>query len=225
MNGRRITMAGLALLASAALPTVLEAQAPPEIVAGASRDAEVVFANDCAVRYDAQGRRTSSLSGCSSDELTQADIAYAAYRQEQGWDGPPVDAADGGGIPPQIIERSNDEVEVGFGDNCVVSYAAGGRRSRSVSACSDEQLAQADDVMAIHLQEKEMEDAAAEQAVDGELPEVVISNGFGRVAFPGGCTVTYNNLGRRTESTRLCGPTEVRRADEAVAAYRREQSQ
>lgn len=202
-------------------------QAPPRIVAGPDRETEVDLGDGCIVRYEAGGGRTKYESACTSDQLTRSDTAYAAYRQEQGWDGPVEGAVAAGRIPPQIL-AGTDRAEVVFGDNCIVSYDAAGRRTRNLSACTGEQIEEADGAMAAYRmeQEKKEEEAAdptIEPAAAPALPEVVISNGFGRVAFPGGCTVTYNDLGRRTDITRPCSAEEVQQADAAMAAYRSEQ--
>jgi hypothetical protein len=44
----------------------------------------VIFKNDCVVYYDKHGRRTSSLTACSSKQINHAADAMASYRREQG---------------------------------------------------------------------------------------------------------------------------------------------
>jgi hypothetical protein len=66
-------------------------------------------------------------------------------------------------------------------------------------------------------------DEAADVAVESGMPDVVIDgNGKSRVVFGGGCTVSYDDRGRRTGHTRPCDAIQVRRADEAMGTYRQE---
>ncbi len=48
---------------------------------------------------------------------------------------------------------------------------------------------------------------------------------FGRVIFDNGCMVFYDPPGRRGQSRGGCNERQLRRADEAMAAYRRERGQ
>ena len=234
MKGKKIARTGAALLTLLAIPVAAAAQAPG-IVPGANGAAEVVFAGGCVVTYDAEGRRMG-LTACSNDEIMAAHEAYAAHLREESQE-TPVAAAAEDRIPPQIIAEANHEAEVVVSGNCVVHYNAEGRRIRGRSTCSSEQLAEADAAQTAYRQEQGWddpdadhamaEDAPAGEAVDAAvesgMPEVVIDgNGKSRVVFSGGCTVSYDDRGRRTGQTRPCDATQVGRADEAMATYRQE---
>jgi hypothetical protein len=51
---------------------------------GGNGEGEVIFKNNCVVYYDKHGRRKSSLPACSSEQISRAADAMAAYRREQG---------------------------------------------------------------------------------------------------------------------------------------------
>jgi hypothetical protein len=57
---------------------------PPQIMVGGNGEGEVIFKNNCVVYYDKHGRRKSSLPACSSEQISRAADAMAAYRREQG---------------------------------------------------------------------------------------------------------------------------------------------
>ena len=57
---------------------------PPQIIVGGNGEGEVIFRNNCVVYYDKHGRRKSSLPACSSEQISRAADAMAAYRREQG---------------------------------------------------------------------------------------------------------------------------------------------
>ena len=233
MKRKKIARTGATLLTLLAIPAAARAQAPG-IVPGANGAAEVVFADGCVVTYDAEGRRMG-LTACSNDELMAAHDAYAAHLREEAEVA--VAAAADERIPPQIIAEANREAEVVFSGNCAVHYDAEGRRIRGRSTCSSEQLAEADAAQTAYREEQDwddpqVEDAMAEDApagdadvaVEGGMPAVVIDgNGKSRVVFGGGCTVSYDDRGRRTGHTRPCDATQVRDADEARVTYGQEQ--
>ena len=233
MKGK-IARTGVTLLALMAIPAAAAAQTP-EIVSGENDAAEVVFADGCVVTYDAEGRRMG-LTACSNDELMAAHDAYAAHLREESEDASAAAADER--IPPQVIAEANREAEVVFSGNCAVRYDAEGRRIRGRSTCSSEQLAEADAAQTAYREERgwddpEADDAMAEDApageatdvaVEGVMPDVVIDgNGKSRVVYGGGCTVSYDDRGRRTGHTRPCDATQVRDADEARATYGQEQ--
>lgn len=59
---------------------------------------------------------------------------------------------------------------------------------------------------------------------DNSDPRLYIaSNRYGRVTYDNGCIVFYDPLGRRQDSRADCSSRQLRRADEAMAAYRRDQ--
>ena len=234
MKRIEIARTGATLLTLLAIPAAATAQAPG-IVPGANGAAEVVFADGCVVTYDAEGRRMG-LTACSNDELMAAHDAYAAHLREEGEEA--STAAADARIPPQVIAGANREAEVVFSGNCAVHYDAEGRRIRGRSTCSSEQLEEADAAQDAYREEQgwddpEADDATAvdapqgepaDAAVEGAMPDVVIDgNGKSRVVFGGGCTVSYDDRGRRTGHTRPCDATQVRDADEARATYGQEQ--
>lgn len=231
MKGK-IARTCVTLLALLAISAAAAAQTP-EIVSGENDAAEVVFTDGCVVTYDAEGRRMG-LTACSNDELMAAHDAYAAHLREVSEEAS-VAAADER-IPPQVIAEANREAEVVFAGNCAVHYDAEGRRIRGRSTCSSEQLAEADATQTAYREERgwddpEADDAMAEDAgegtdvaVEGVMPDVVIDgNGKSRVVYGGGCTVSYDDRGRRTGHTRPCDATQVRDADEARVTYGQEQ--
>lgn len=234
MKRKKIARTGATLLTLLAIPAAATAQAPG-ILPGANGAAEVVFADGCVVTYDTEGR-LMGLTACSNDELIAAHDAYAAHLREEA-EVAAVTAADER-IPPQIMAEANREAEVVFSGNCAVHYDAEGRRIRGRSTCSSEQLEEADAAQTAYRQEQGWDDPeadpamaeeapageAADVAVEGGMPEVVIDgNGKSRVVFRGGCTVSYDDRGRRTGHTRPCDATQVRLADEAMSTFRREQ--
>ena len=75
MKPKNIAGTGL-MITLLTVPSVAAGQ-EPEIVAGASGKAEVVFADGCTVTYDAEGRRMG-LTACSNDQLIAAQDVYAA---------------------------------------------------------------------------------------------------------------------------------------------------
>ena len=233
MKRKEIARIGLMLMVLA-VPTVAEAQ-EPGIVAGANGAVEVVFAGGCTVTYDAE-RRRMGLTACSNDELLAAQDAYAAHLREDAEEAAEAAAKDR--ISPQIIAGANREAEVVFSANCVVQYDAEGQRVRGRSACTNEQLAEADAAQAAYREEQGWDDPdaessmaagaptgeAAEAAPEPGGPQVVIDgNGMGRVVLGGGCTVSYDHLGRRVGYTRPCDASQVQLADEAMAAHRQQE--
>ena len=232
MKGKMLARTGAVLLTLLAIPAAAAAQAG--VVPGANGAAEVVFDDGCVVTYDAEGRRMG-LTACSNEELMAAHDAYAAHQREEA-EVAAATAAEAR-IQPQVIAGASREAEVVFSGNCVVHYDAEGRRIRGRSTCSSEQLAEADAAQTAYRQEQgwddpeadsvTAEDAPAGEATDaageGGMPDVVIDgNGKSRVVFKGGCTVSYDDSGRRTGLTRPCDATQVRGADEAMATYRQE---
>ena len=232
MKRKKLARTGAVLLTLLAIPAAAAAQAG--VVPGANGAAEVVFDDGCVVTYDAEGRRMG-LTACSNDELMAAHDAYAAHQREEA-EVAAATAADAR-IQPQIIAGANREAEVVFSGNCVVHYDAEGRRIRGRSTCSSEQLAEADAAQTAYREEQGWDDAEAhamtedvpagaapDAAGEGGMPDVVVDgNGKSRVVFGGGCTVSYDDSGRRTGHTRPCDATQVRGADEAMATYRQEQ--
>ena len=61
--------------------------APPEIIAGTNREAEVIFkGNNCVVYYRRNGTRREANRNCRNRQINRADRSMSAFRREQGWD-------------------------------------------------------------------------------------------------------------------------------------------
>lgn len=65
--------------------------------------------------------------------------------------------------------------------------------------------------------------SASAPAPDSMTPVISFSSGHGVATFSNGCAVTYNYNGTRWGNTRQCNKGMLIRADEGMAAYRREQ--
>ena len=77
---------GLTLSAMTLLTAAVSQAAPPEIIAGTNREAEVIFkGNNCVVYYRRNGTRRRALPVCRARQISRADRSMAAYRREQGW--------------------------------------------------------------------------------------------------------------------------------------------
>ncbi len=136
----------------------------PEITLSGNRYGRATFSNGCVVYYNANGQRFQNLPSCDGRQIRRADDSMGRYRADQGLDRPDDEhpwsqrRPAGGGWrdepPPEIIAGSNREAEVVFRDNCVVYYAASGRRWRQQPNCSPDQVRRADVAMAAHRREQ-----------------------------------------------------------------------
>jgi hypothetical protein len=79
--------------------------------------------------------------------------------------------------------------------------------------------------MAAYRREQGLDGRPADHGGDRDRPPEIIAgrNGEAEVVFSNNCVVYYNDRGRRTDSQRACRDRQLRQADEAMAAYRREQ--
>ena len=111
--------------------------APPQIIAGRNREAEVIFkANNCVVYYRKNGTRREANRNCRRGQVSRADTAMAAYRREQGWDRPAAGHS-GNLAPPQIIARPNGSLKVVFRNNkCEIKYNRRGKFTDQTAWCS-----------------------------------------------------------------------------------------
>ncbi len=125
-------------------------------------------------------------------------LALSACAQQE-----PLKAQPGGGAP-QVNRHANGSYTVRYDNGCIVTYNESGRRSGS-QACRPGQVERADDAV--------QDDSEARGG--GGLTVNRHSNGSATVSFNDGCTVTYNQEGRRSGS-RNCHPKQVSRADRAI---------
>lgn len=137
------------------------------------------------------------------------------------------------GSPPEII-MAGRAGRVVFHNGCVVYYNANGQRFQNLPACHGNQIPRADDAMARHRREQGMDGPVADEhpwanapsygANDPTPPEIIAgTNREAEVIFRNNCVVYYNAQGRRYKQQPSCNPGQVRRADTAMASYRREQ--
>jgi hypothetical protein len=84
-------LALLTALLCIATPALAET---PGIIAGANREIEVNFKNNCVVYFNAKGRMTNKLPACSAAQVSKAADAALRYRREQGFDGTVADHSD-----------------------------------------------------------------------------------------------------------------------------------
>ncbi|WP_143103391.1 hypothetical protein [Albimonas pacifica] len=127
-----------------------------------------------------------------------AVLALSACAQQE-----PLKAQPGGGAP-QVNRHANGSYTVRYDNGCIVTYNQDGRRSGS-QACRPGQVERADSAV----------QAAAGAPGAGGLTVNRHRNGSATVTFNDGCTVTYNDRGRRSGS-RGCTARQVERADRAI---------
>lgn len=151
---------------------------------------------------------------------------YGGGRPNVGWSGDD-------GSPPEVV-MAGRAGRVVFHNGCVVYYNAGGQRFQNLPACHGNQVRRADDAMARHRREQGMDGPVADEhpwanapgfgANDTTPPEIIAgTNREAEVIFRNNCVVYYNAQGRRYKQQPTCNPGQVRRADVAMASYRREQ--
>lgn len=143
--------------------------------------------------------------------------------------------------PPEITFAANRTARITYAENnCVVFYGAGGRRLQQVPACDGQQVARADDLMNRFRQEFAMNrpDAgnpwvgaglmgsgapgSGASGVEG-MRLILETDRQGEAAFANGCQLRYSPFGSRMAQSGPCSAEQLRRADEAMGAYRREQ--
>jgi hypothetical protein len=139
------------------------------------------------------------------------------------------------GSPPEIVLGGNRSGRVTFRNGCVVFYNPGGQRFQNLPACHGQQIPRADEAMARYRNEQGLNRADSEhpwaatppqgyRPDDGTPPEIMMgTNREGEVIFRNNCVAYYNAQGRRHQQQPSCTPDQIRRADQAMAAYRREQ--
>lgn len=137
------------------------------------------------------------------------------------------------GAPPEVIVGGNRSGRVVFNNGCVVFFNASGQRFQNLPSCDGRQIRRADDAMARHRREQGMDSATDEHPWNrprpsggwrDDTPEIMAgTNREAEVIFRNNCVVYYTASGRRSRQQPSCLPDQVRRADDAMARYRREQ--
>ncbi|MBL8327648.1 MAG: beta/gamma crystallin family protein [Rubrivivax sp.] len=147
---------------------------------------------------------------------------------------------------PELTFASNRTARVSFpGHACVVFFGRDGRRLQNLPQCETEQVTLAEDLMnraraEWGLDRRDLASPwagwraqlpgagaasgapAAPPPGPGSIQVVIELHRDGEVRFGNGCVVSYNPLGRRKEALPVCLAEQVRRADDEMATYRRE---
>ena len=223
-----VTVAALGLLSGCAgvstdTPSYNRYQAggAPEVVPRRSGEIEVRMPGGCTALYDNRGNLINRGSSCSSSELRRADEAAASYLREQG-------ANDHSGRPrqasgvPEVAPRPSGEVEVRMPSGCTALYDNRGSLINRGSSCSSSDRRRADEAAASYFREQGASGGHSPEG--GTPPEIMMGkNREAEVIFKNNCVVYYDARGQRTNKLSACTNDQVRRADQAIAAYRREQ--
>lgn len=153
----------------------------------------------------------------------------------------PADGRPAGQLPaddgaPELAFGQNQAGRALFLNGCIVYYNAAGQRFQNLPTCGGDQVRRADEAMARHRAEQGLDRSEEEHPWarrrlpgyardrDAEAPEIVMGqNREGEVVFRNNCVAYYDALGRRWRQQPTCSAHELRRADQAMAAYRREQ--
>jgi hypothetical protein len=163
-----------------------------------------------------------------NDALSSFRNSGGGWQNTGGWSGDD-------GSPPEIAMVANRGGRVTYRNGCVVFYSANGQRFQNLPACHGQQVARADEAMARYRNEQGMSrpdnehpwvaDQQPGYRPDNAAPPEIImgTNREGEVIFRNNCVAYYNAQGRRHQQQPTCTPNQIRRADEAMAAYRREQ--
>lgn len=138
------------------------------------------------------------------------------------------------GSPPEVTISGNRYGRVTFNNGCIVYYNAAGQRFQNLPACDGRQIRRADDAMTRYRNEQGLNRPDDEHPwnrprppggwADDAPPEIIAgTNREAEVIFRNNCVVYYGASGRRWKQQPSCMPDQVRRADDAMARYRREQ--
>jgi hypothetical protein len=149
--------------------------------------------------------------------------------------GPPAYGGAGGddGSAPEVSLSGNRSGRVTFQNGCVAYYNASGQRFQNLPACHGRQIQRADEAMARYRSEQGLDRTDTEHpwasspgysGYDPTPPEIIMgTNREGEVIYRNNCVVYYDASGRRWKQQPSCSGNQVRQADVAMAAYRREQ--
>ena len=171
------------------------------------------------------------------DEITSVRTSSGAGHHG-GWGG----GRPGGGYvlnddggTPEIVMGSNRYGRATFVNGCIVYYNPSGQRFQNLPSCDGQQIRRADDAMRRHRTEQGLNrvddehpwaqpSGIASGRPDPTPPEIIMgTNREGEVIFRNNCVAYYNALGRRYRQQPSCSAEQLRRADVAMAAHRREQ--
>jgi hypothetical protein len=137
------------------------------------------------------------------------------------------------GSAPEVVIGNNRYGRVVFNNGCVVYFNGGGQRFQNLPSCDGRQIRRADDAMARYRREQGLDAPGDEHPWSrprpsggwgDDTPEIMAgTNREAEVIFRNNCVVYYTSGGRRWKQQPSCMPEQVRRADDAMARYRREQ--
>jgi hypothetical protein len=137
------------------------------------------------------------------------------------------------GSAPQVVMAGRSG-RVVFDNGCIAYYNNNGQRFQNLPACHGNQVRRADEAMASYRREQGLEGSVANEhpwsndsgygANDNSPPEIIAgTNREAEVIFRNNCVVYFNAQGRRYQQQPSCNPGQLRRAEVAMSAYRREQ--
>ena len=127
-----------------------------------------------------------------------------------------------GGVP-EVAPRPSGEVEVRMPSGCTALYDNRGSLITRGSSCSSSDRRRADDAATTYFREQGLGGGVSHEG-GGEPPQIFAgANGEGEVVFKNDCVVYYDRSGRRKDALSKCHRNQLMQADQAMAAYRREQ--
>lgn len=120
---------------------------------------------------------------------------------------------------PSVRALANGAAEVAFPDGCVVRFDGRGREAGAVPGCTRDQRARARELVDARWRQQDRVGGGW----DERAPEVDMArSGAGRVVFRNGCVVDYDRDGDRLARSPACRGEQLRDADRAMAAHRRQ---
>ena len=136
-------------------------------------------------------------------------------------DTPSYNRYQAGGVP-EVVPRRSGEIEVRMPGGCTALYDNRGNLINRGSSCSSSDRRRADEAAASYFREQGASGGHSPEG--GTPPEIMMGkNREAEVIFKNNCVVYYDARGQRTNKLSACTNDQVRRADQAIAAYRREQ--
>jgi hypothetical protein len=148
-------------------------------------------------------------------EMTQLARLSWRWAALAAWAFAPAWALAQGGM--QVVPGPNNQTQVRFNnDRCVVFFNSRGQRVQQSNTCNRRQIERAEQADARWRQQNAGPNPGTPQVV-------VFNNGTGRVVIDRNCVTHYDRDGDRIDSPPGCSRTELRRADQLMAAYRRDQ--
>ncbi|MEM6745269.1 MAG: hypothetical protein AAF676_16275 [Pseudomonadota bacterium] len=165
-----------------------------------------IYRDGCRIDYDREGRRRDANRSCSGAQLQKGDRQVRAQVAGSGGGGGPT----GPTADPRFEHRGGGAV-ASFPNGCRAEYAGDGRRREANRACSQAPLQRAD-----HRAPSFLGLAGSGSGTGGGGPDFLNRNGRAEAVYGDGCRVFYDVDGRRTDSNRLCSPSQVQRADRRI---------